>query len=168
MDRSVSHAEIGTLEAMDFDNERIVTAAATDDATVFRSYMTRATTAVDGLGGITSVGEIPNDVYGSIVVVEFTMGEERPVAQRLLFPATTRVSVTRGVISRVDLEAQELTLVHAPDPDEMNLGIGYGATIDSPAGLMELEDLERGDEVTVYYDETASDTGIAFLLYNTG
>jgi len=166
-DASMTHAEIGTLESIDFDNERIVTATATDGETVFRTFETTTTTGVRGLGDVMEVSEISSNMYGRLVVVEFTTEDGKATAQRLQFPDATEIEVTRGLVSSIDEESNMLTLAYAPGPDKIDLAFGYGATIDSPEGLLDLDELELGQEVTVYYDATR-DVGIAYLLYQTG
>lgn len=163
---TVRHAEIGTLAGVDAHGV-ITTSYPTGDAEyAHRTYRSGPTTAVEGLGGIMSVNEIPATAYGRVVVVEFTQGPnmERPMAQRLQFPTAREIEVTRGTIVGIDQENHRLTLANVDGFSRMDLGIGYGVTIDSNTeGILELDDLAYGQQVAVYYaDEQNSKT--AYLI----
>jgi len=169
-----AHAEIGVVESIDFVANTItteMTTAAGDKA--MRTFMTEPTTGVDGLGGTMQFGELTSRTYGQVVVVEFVPGEDHPLARRLFFPATRNIRMSQGTIASIDEADQELILSTLEGPAEVNVGIGYGPVIDSPYGLLDLDDLDVGQEITVYYSDTpmdeaglvGSEKGAAYLIF---
>lgn len=153
-----THAEIGVLESTDFVANTVTTRMKAADGTeVRRTYTAMPITEVDGRGGVMQFPELTSKSFGRVVIVEFVPGEDHPVARRLFFPATRTVRMTQGTIESVDRADQELTLSTPEGEGEIDLGMGYGPTIDSPYGLLQLDDLEAGQDITVYYSDSAMD-----------
>ena len=87
----VEHAEIGTLEAMGLHNDRIVIGRPPDGQSyaddILWSFATNDRTLIQGLGDVMEVEDIPQAAMGSVALVTFAPGDERPVATRVYFPA---------------------------------------------------------------------------------
>ena len=150
----VSHAEIGTLQAVETDGTILTSLPTGDGDYAHRTYRTGPMTAVRGLGGIMDVAEIPADVHGRVVMVEFVQdsGAQSPMALKLQFPTAREIQVTHGSVAGIDIEGRRLTVANVDGATEMDLGVGYGAMIDDAAeGIVSLRDLKLGQGVTVYY-----------------
>ncbi len=152
------HAEIGTLEAVGYHNDRVVIEYPHEAqypgtrVPSYRSFATRPSTLVEGLGSISDVEDIPATATGQIVVVTFTPGNERPMADRITFPAATRIRATHGTVESVDPASHEMTIEDTNGKEQrFALDQGFGVQIDSNDGLLDVSDLQKGQDVTVYY-----------------
>jgi len=173
------HAEIGTLAAVGYDNQRIVVEYPRDmseylatTAPSYTSYATNPTTLVQGLGEKMDVKDLSSDDLNRIVIVTFKPGDEQPMAESITFPLATRIRATHGTVRSVDNAEHRLTLETPNGRDEsFALDEGFGAQIDSNEGLLEVSDLQKGQQVIVYYagPESVADAGDmagnAYLIY---
>lgn len=169
------HAEIGRLVGTDPDIT-ITTEFPTEGTAgqVHRKFRTGPTTLVEGLGGIMEAREIPADVQGRIVIVEFEANggaNQPPMADRLQFPIARTIRVTRGSIVGMDMKAHRMTIKNEQGEQQMLLDIGHGVTIDDlQEGIVGVDDLQVGQNVVVYFDQPSGlghgrdDAGIAYLI----
>lgn len=162
-----AHAEIGVVESIDFVNQTIQTAFPTSSGEeAVRTFSADQTTLVEGRGGIQQFSELTSRSVGHVVVVEFVPGENHPFARRLQFPATRTIRMTQGIITSVDREDQMLTLQTAEGTVEMDVDMGYGVTIDSADGLLEMSDLAAGQRITAYFSDTPMHAeNVAYLIF---
>lgn len=98
------------------------------------------------------------------VAVQFERHGDQAVAQKLRFPTEREILVTRGAIEGIDLDDEQLILENSEGTRELELGIGYGAMIESPRGLIDLDDLRSGQDVSVYYEDPST----AYLVVVNG
>jgi len=158
----MEHAAIGLLEAVDTHNGRIVIqpvgAIPIQGQQThgyprnYQSYVTNEQTAVEGLGSVMNVGSALAEYAGNVVVVTYEERGEHYIAKRINFTNEHQVRETRGTIRTVDPETRTLVLRNADGRDEeLNLGSGPGATIDSARGLLRFSDLRTGESMRAYF-----------------
>lgn len=164
---TVEHAEIGRLEAIDLNSDRVVTALPVQegDVTVYRSYDTNFDTNISGLGDVMGVGSIPQTALDNVVVVTFVPGQDRALATSLYFPDEREVAETHGVVEEVRREGNVLVVSTDEVVEEFDVGVGPGARIDSNEGLLAPSDLEVGQEVTVYHGDEGLDVEEAMVVF---
>jgi hypothetical protein len=174
------HAEVGTLEAIGYQNQRIVveyphesTQYPTTPPRSYRSFATNDATPVQGLGEVSDVKDMTQDALNKVVVVTFTEGGEVPTASRITFPDATRIRVTHGTVQSAD--AAMLDLKEAGGQERrFDLDAGAGVEVDSNQGLLEPSDLKQGQDVTVYYARPESPAGAkqlpetAYVIFERG
>lgn len=164
----VQHAEIGIFDHVDVDGMVTTSLPIEDGDYAHREFVTDPTTSVEGLGGVDEVSEIPADVHGRIVVVEFERNDGHPMARTLRFPTAREIRVTRGTVAGLDHDDRQLTIANDEGLTQIELGVGYGAVIDDNIeGLIPLDDLQYGQSVAVYYAERAGDA-VAYLIMRAG
>ncbi|MGD8280364.1 MAG: hypothetical protein PVF90_03110 [Gemmatimonadota bacterium] len=165
---AVAHAEIGVVESIDFVSNTIRTAyPMSSGEEAVRTFKAGQTTLVEGRGGIHQFSELTSRAFGHVAVVEFVRDEDGGAfARRIQFPSTRTIRMTQGTIKSVDEANHQLTLATAAGTEELNVDMGYGATIDSKEGLLELDALQSGQRITVYFTDAQRDMDdTAYLIY---
>lgn len=159
MKATPSHATIGTLEAVGYQDSHVVVEYPHNQAEYpgtqrpsFQSFATGPTTLVEGLGNVDEVKDITPDAWGRVVVVTFTPGSKHSTASRLTFPVVTRIRATDGTIQSIGRANKVLVLDDSKGQEQrFSLGQGSGVEIDSNQGLLDVSDLHKGQQITVYY-----------------
>jgi hypothetical protein len=153
----VEHAQLGLLEAVGVDNNRIIIALSGRvepgaENPPYESFDTNALTEVEGLGSIMRVSSALAQYEGNVVVVTYVNRGQHFLAKRIDFTPDRQIHATRGSIVRVDRDARAVVMRNATGVEEtIHLSDGEMPAIDSNSGLKHLSDLRPGQQLTVYY-----------------